>query len=79
MYNLAETGKENTYVTEVLERYARQTDKVTLKTVDLIKNPSFAARYCTDGGSIAKGYKKEQRQRFTGAGFQLGEQTYTGG
>ena len=66
MYYLAETGKENTYVTEVLERYVRQTDKVTLKTVDLIKNPSFAARYCTDGGSIAKGtVVVESGKRFT--------------
>lgn len=66
MYYLAESGKENPYVAEVLERYARQTKKITLKNVDLIKNPSFAARYAADGKNIAKGtVVVESDKRFT--------------
>ena len=37
MYYLGETNNENPYIVEVLERYGRAADKLTLKTVDLIK------------------------------------------
>lgn len=55
MYYLGETNNENPYIVEVLERYGRATSKLKLETVDLIKNPSFTAKYVKDNETIPKG------------------------
>lgn len=66
MYYLGETNNENPYIVEVLERYGRAADKLTLKTVDLIKNPSFTSKYVKDNEAISKGsIIVESSKRFT--------------
>lgn len=55
MYYLIEPGSESPYITEVIERYEKKSDKITLKKIDPVKNPAFASRYAADGEAIQKG------------------------
>ena len=55
MYYLIEPGSESPYVTEVLDRYVKKSDKITIKKVDPVKNPAFASKYTADGETIQKG------------------------
>ena len=66
MYYLAESGSENPYIGEVLARYDRASKKITLKNVDLVKNPTFTSKYSANGEAIAKGsIIVESSKRFT--------------
>lgn len=66
MYYLAESGSENPYIEEVLARYDRETKKISLKNIDLVKNPTFTSKYSSGGEAIAKGSViVESSKRFT--------------
>lgn len=55
MYYLIEPGSESPYVTEVIDRFEKKCDKISMKKVDPVKNPAFASRYTSDGEAIQKG------------------------
>ncbi len=54
-YYLGDSSNDNPYITEVLNQYHRAGKMVTLKSIDVIKNPSFTAKYVSNGETIAKG------------------------
>ena len=55
MYYLIEPGSESPYITEVIERYEKKSDKITVKKVDPVRNPAFTSKYTPDGEAIQKG------------------------
>lgn len=66
IYYLTETGNESIYITEVLSRYERQCSRISVENIDIIKNPSFTAKYSSEGAEIEKGSLLiESAKRFT--------------
>ncbi|MBP3362139.1 MAG: Gldg family protein [Clostridia bacterium] len=55
MYYLIEPGSESPYVTEVIDRFEKKSDKITIEKVDPVKNPAFVSKYAADGEAIQKG------------------------
>lgn len=51
IYAMYEGGSENTSVIGILERYVSENSKVSLKTIDPVQNPTFAAKYSNEDGS----------------------------
>lgn len=45
LYWMVQTGKENTYIEELLHRYADLSDEVKLEKIDYVIFPSFAEQY----------------------------------
>ena len=52
---LYQAGRENTDVIEILDRYQRESDKITLTTFDPVKYPQLAMKYQEDGKSLDLG------------------------
>jgi ABC-type uncharacterized transport system involved in gliding motility auxiliary subunit len=50
IFTLAKTGTENPLVDEILKKYARRTDRVTLTNIDPFRNPGFAKKYEDEEG-----------------------------
>lgn len=66
MYYLIEPGSESPYITEVIDRYEKKSDKIKMEKVDPVKNPAFVSRYTVDGESIEKGtIIVESNKRYT--------------
>src|SRR5690554_560885 len=54
IYGVAETGRENRLVDEILQKYSNRSKKVTLEYVDPYRNPGFFRQF-TDGSDISEG------------------------
>lgn len=55
IYGVAETGRENRLVDEILQKYSNRSKKVTLEYVDPYRNPGFFRQFTDDGGNISEG------------------------
>lgn len=55
IYGLYKTGQENLTVKEILDQYANYSDKIKIKFIDPVKNPTFAQKYSQDGTSLSEG------------------------
>ena len=55
IYGLFETGKENEWVEQVINKYQNKSKKITYKTVDPVRNPGFVKQYQSDGEEISVG------------------------
>ena len=55
VYQIATTGRENSMVDAVLERYARRSGHLTLATLDPERNPGLASTYDEEEGSVRPG------------------------
>ncbi|NLL70195.1 MAG: GldG family protein, partial [Epulopiscium sp.] len=55
IYGLYETGREQTMVTEILERYANRSKKVHIEYKDPILYPQFAMQYDKEGKGVGVG------------------------
>ncbi|AEE97386.1 GldG family protein [Mahella australiensis] len=55
IYGLYKTGQENLTVKEILNQYANYSDKIKIKFIDPVKNPTFAQKYSQDGTSLSEG------------------------
>lgn len=66
IYYLTEAGQDNPYVSEIVGRYIRENSHIKSKNIDMIKNPSFTAKYVSEGETIDKGALIiESDKRFT--------------
>ena len=45
MYHICSEGYEDSYIVELLQRYAEQNSKITVETVDPVKKPAFVSQY----------------------------------
>jgi hypothetical protein len=55
IYGLFETGKENEWVEQVIDKYQSKSKKISYKTVDPVRNPGFIKQYQSDGEEIPVG------------------------
>lgn len=55
LYYLTAPGSENTYVMQTLDMYMTQTDKLSLETKDIEKDPVFSKRFTDKGVDINSG------------------------
>lgn len=55
IYGLYKTGQENATVKEILNKYADYSDKIKVKFIDPVKNPTFAQKYSKDGSTLNNG------------------------
>lgn len=51
---LTESGEQYPYVTQTMDRYIKESNKIRLETVDIVRNPMFVQKYTT-GGSVGNG------------------------
>lgn len=55
IYALYQTGQENSLIKEILNQYAKYSDKIKIKYIDPVKNPTFAQKYTTSGQTLSTG------------------------
>ena len=55
IYHLAQTGRENPVVDEILKRYATHSKRVILDYIDPIRNPTRVKQFEKDGESLTEG------------------------
>lgn len=55
IYGLYETGKENAWVEQVIDRYQGKTNRIKYQTIDPVRNPGFVKQYEPEEGAITAG------------------------
>lgn len=48
VYYMVQDGKEETHINKVIKQYGKVSDKIKVKKVDPVTNPSFASKYVDD-------------------------------
>jgi ABC-type uncharacterized transport system involved in gliding motility auxiliary subunit len=67
IYALYPQGQEDPFMKEILERYARSSDKIKLEFVDPVKNPTFVNQFADENTGIQQGaviFAGEGNKRF---------------
>jgi ABC-type uncharacterized transport system involved in gliding motility auxiliary subunit len=55
VYALFPQGNEQPMVKEILDRYARKSDKIKVEVIDPVKNPAFVKKYDKEGNGVPQG------------------------
>ena len=55
MYLLADRNREDPRIMEILDRYARASNRIRVETIDAEQNPGFAQRFATDEAGLRNG------------------------
>lgn len=51
LYHIVQSGYEDAYIVELLNRYEAESDKITLKVIDPLTNPTFLTKYTSTGAT----------------------------
>jgi ABC-2 type transport system permease protein len=55
IYGLYQAGKEDALTTEILKKYRDRSQRITIKTIDPVRNPGFVRQYSADGADLGEG------------------------